>query len=283
MKEVVPRRLAPLLVVAAGACAQLGPISDGTSVSRGWTNRGEILDAVALPIRGDGYLVPPAWAGRGLNWGTEELVGLLVRAARRVRLDSPDATVYVADLSPRRGGPSAWHKSHQTGRDADVLFFALGADGRPAPAPSAMVPFGDDLLAADGRRFDVARNWLLVRALLEDPAVEVQFLFISTGLKQRLLDHAIEIGEPPDVIERAAALLLQPGDAPPHDDHLHVRIYCPASDRTLGCHDRGPFRWLKKGHKYLAARGMLPPRLLGGLAPPPPFCQLLALGLLAYL
>src|SRR5262249_46169576 len=181
----------------------------------------------------------------------------------------------------RRGGPSAWHKSHQTGRDGDVLFFATGADGGPAPPPSAMARFGDDGLASDGRRFDVARNWLLVRALLDDPAVEVQFLFISTGLRQMLLDHAVALGEPADLVERAAAVLLQPGDAPPHDDHLHVRIYCPASDRTLGCRDRGPYRWLKKGYKYLAARTPpLPPPVA---AAPPPLCRLLALGVLAYL
>jgi penicillin-insensitive murein endopeptidase len=283
---VALRRLAAVLVLfsglAAGACVELGPMSDGTSVSYGATNGGRILDAVELPARGDGYLVPSSWAERGLSWGTEELVGLLVRAARRVQREAPGATMYVADLSPRRGGPSAWHKSHQAGRDADVLFFATGPDGvTPAPPPSAMVRFDDTGLAADGRRFDVARNWLLVRALVEDPAVEVQFLFISAGLRRALLDHAAALGEPADLLERAGAVLLQPGDAPPHDDHLHVRIYCPASDRALGCRDRGPVRWLKKEWKYAAAHAAIPPAMVAPFAPP--FCRLLVRGVLASL
>src|SRR5262249_60207634 len=98
---------------------------------------------------------------------------------------------------PRSGGPSAWHKSHQAGRDADVLFFTVDAEGRPAPPPTAMVPFNDEGDSLDGRHFDVARNWLLVRALIEDPAVDVQFLFLSTGLRQKLLDYPTEKGEPP--------------------------------------------------------------------------------------
>ena len=31
----------------------------------------------------------------------------------------------------------------------------------------------------------------------------------------------------------------QPGDSAPHNDHLHVRIYCPIEDRQFGCVDRG--------------------------------------------
>jgi penicillin-insensitive murein endopeptidase len=270
-----------MAVTALGACAQIGPVSDGTSVSYGRTNRGLLVGAAELPTRGDGYLIPPTWATRGLNFGTDELVGLLVRAARRTRLDSPGATVYFADLSPRTGGASAWHKSHQAGRDADVLFFALNEDGTPAGPPSAMVSFDEDGVAPDGRRFDTARNWLLVRALLEDPVVEVQFLFVSTWLRQKLLDHAAAIGEPADLVERAEAVLLQPGDAPPHDDHLHVRIYCPASDRSLGCRDRGPLRWTKKGFKYAQLRAAVTATLAMELPRVRPFCQLLARSLVA--
>src|SRR5256885_2299599 len=80
-------------------------------------------------------------------------------------------------------------------------------------------------------------SWILVRALLSDPAVDVQYLFISEGLKQLLLDHAEAIKEPTELIERARLVLHQPVGALPHDDHLHLRIYCPAGDRILGCKD----------------------------------------------
>lgn len=247
------RRLHVLVLLVTGTgCAALGAVDDGTSLSSGGSNRGGLVNAVELPLRGDGYRVPAPWNTRGLNWGTDELVGIIVRAGRRLQTEIPGATLYVADLSPRTGGASSWHRSHQSGRDADLHFFALGPDGKPAPAPTVMAPYDATGIGAGGRVFDVDRNWLLVRALLEDPVSQVQFLFIYEPLKQKLLEHAAAIGEPDDLRERAAAVMQQPGDSLPHDDHLHVRIYCSAEDRSLGCRDRGPQRWLKKGWKYAA-------------------------------
>jgi hypothetical protein len=45
-------------------------------------------------------------------------------------------------------------------------------------------------------------------------------------------------------------VLHQPGDSLPHDDHFHVRIYCPVGDRHAWCVDRAPLRWTKKAYKY---------------------------------
>ena len=39
------------------------------------------------------------------------------------------------------------------------------------------------------RRFDVRRNWALVRALLEDPLIQVQYLFCNQRLKEAMLEH----------------------------------------------------------------------------------------------
>jgi len=257
-------------------CASIGRIDDGTSLAYGYHNEGRLVNGVQLPSAGDGYLVPQTWAKRGNNWGTEELVGLIVRTGRRLVEEIPETPLFVADLSPPRGGPSRWHHSHQTGRDADLLFFARDPLGRPLPPPPQMPVFLEDGKTADGTMvFDVARNWKLVKALIEDPATDVQYLFIYQPLADMMLLHARAIGEPTDVVARASALLKQPGDSLKHDDHLHVRIYCPASDRPLGCRDRGPLRWLKKVYKYLAGirrlEALLPQALQAvGLRP---FCH----------
>jgi penicillin-insensitive murein endopeptidase len=79
----------------------------------------------------------------------------------------------------------------------------------------------------------------------------VQYLFINENLKQVLLDYARAHGEDPALLDRADALLHQPGDSLPHDDHLHVRIFCSQNDRPFGCSDRGPIRWWKKRYKYM--------------------------------
>jgi penicillin-insensitive murein endopeptidase len=247
-------------------------------LSYGYTNNGRLIDAAHLVRFGEGYEIPPLWAARGLNWATDEMVGLLVRTGRRVRADEAGVTLYIADMSPRYGGPSAWHHSHQTGRDADLLFFALDGNGRRVGPTPGMFPFGrygttQPIPGMGVLYFDVERNWRLVRALLEDQGSDVQFLFVANHLRDLMLAWARAIGEPADAIERAEAMLVQPGDSAPHDDHLHVRIYCPPSDRALGCRERGPLRWFKKSYKYLAERG-----LTVDLAVPPvvaqPFCFL---------
>lgn len=276
----------PLLVACAAGCAALGPVNDGTSLAYGFANGGMLMNGVRLPAKGDGWQIPPTWAKRGNNFGTDELVSLIVRAARRVQAESPGPPLYVADLSPQFGGRSQWHRSHQTGRDADLIFFTLDENGKPRTTVWGMNKLGDDgwnvSKAQAKAQLDVARTWLLVRALLEDPLVDVQYLFISNGLKRLLLDHAAALGEPDDLQKRASAVLHQPGGrALPHDDHLHLRIYCPASDRALGCHDNGPLRWFKKSYKYLQARRLAGPRTAAQAHVARPFCQLLSRGVVA--
>jgi penicillin-insensitive murein endopeptidase len=259
--------VAAIAAVTASGCVQYGVIDDGTSVSFGGSSGGALHHGVCLPVQGDGWRIPHRWAARGLHYGTDELVTLIVRAARRVTRESPGEPLVVGDLSPRAGGDSAWHRSHQSGRDADLIFFAVDAGGRPVRVDTMDRYLADGSLAPRTLRageqapplrfFDVTRNWLLVRALVEDPDIDIQYLFIFDPLRQKLLDHAAAIGEPPAVIARAGALLHQPSDSLPHDDHLHVRIFCPPSDRALGCRDRGILRWKKKGYKYEA---MIPPR-----------------------
>ena len=55
-----------------------------------------------------------------------------------------------------------------------------------------LIAFDDDGHAIHGEPyvFDVPRNWSLVEALLTHPSVQVQYLFISQGLRAKLLAHA---------------------------------------------------------------------------------------------
>jgi penicillin-insensitive murein endopeptidase len=113
--------------------------------------------------------------------------------------------------------------------------------------------------AVPALRFDVRRNWAFVRAMLNDPEVEVQWIFIERGLAAGLLREATSEGEDPALLARAAFVMHQPSDAEPHDDHMHIRLYCAPSDRALGCVDKGPVRWWKKLWKYMEAPFGRPP------------------------
>src|SRR5262249_35491875 len=154
----------------------------------------------------------------------------LVRSARAVLRELPGGTLGIADLSPRGGGATIKHKSHENGRDVDLIYFAVDERGRPLRPADAMIQYGPDGVSRPWgkehpedpapqsgwqptpRRFDVARNWLMVRALLDDPEVEVQWIFIAEPLRQLLLDHARQRGEPEDVVERAEWVLHRPTD-----------------------------------------------------------------------
>src|SRR5690606_6646399 len=125
-----------LLMACAGACAGQGIHDDGTSVSFGPPNRGALVNPLVLPPSGDGYWMPPTWARRGLHYGTGELVGMIAHLGRDLAQRGAGRPLAVADLSPQRGGPSRWHRSHQTGRDVDLIYFARDAEGRPVPADS---------------------------------------------------------------------------------------------------------------------------------------------------
>jgi penicillin-insensitive murein endopeptidase len=251
-------------VCALGGCVAPGFFTDFSSVSLGTFNDGVLRHGTRLPPKGDGYLVPPLWKARGNQWGTDELVAAIKRAARRVHREYPGGVLGIGDLSQRGGGDSLLHRSHENGRDADLIYFAVDDKGRPVGPVDSMPRYGADLRALpphatqnvrfgpfSPRRFDVRRNWALVRALLQDPGVEVQYLFCNELLKARMLEYARAHGEDAALVDRAEELLHQPGDSLPHDDHLHLRIYCSASDRAFGCEDRGPTRWWKKRWKYL--------------------------------
>jgi penicillin-insensitive murein DD-endopeptidase len=259
------RACAPALLFLVG-CAGPGFFTDGSSVSVGAFNGGALRRGAKLQPKGEGFVVPPLWAVRDSSFGTDELVGAIRRAARRVAREYPGGTLGVGDLSQRGGGKNVLHRSHENGRDADLIFYAVDQDGKPVAPVDSMprYPSYDGMARPprpqehgvvfgpfSARWFDVRRNWALVRALLTDPYAEIQYLFIHATLRARLLAYAAEQGEDPLLLERAEALLRQPGDSAPHDDHLHVRVFCAQNDRALGCDDRGPQRWWKKRYKYM--------------------------------
>jgi len=197
-------------------------MDDGTSVSWGRGNGGKLLNAARLPVSGEGYRIPQRWADRGLNYGTDEMVSLIAYLGRRMSAEFPGAKLAVADISPEHGGRSAWHRSHQSGRDVDLLFFAVDGQGRPVRLEGmpTFQPDGSTKPGVDDAGnpigviyFDVERNWYLVRSLIENPVARVQYMFVYDPLKQLLLDHARAMGEPPDIIELASYILHQPSDS----------------------------------------------------------------------
>jgi penicillin-insensitive murein endopeptidase len=234
-----------LAVVLAG-CAELGVVSDGTSVSVGKASHGYLIDGARLPDHGEGFTTREVWRARDNRYGTDELIDLVVGVARRMHQQIPGIQLVIADLSGRGGGERhAFHRSHQSGRDADFLYYLRDAGGQPFE-PDAMHVFDAAGRARDGSGLtvDVPRTWLLVKELITAPEAPVQWIFLYEPLARRLLDHAARAGEPDALIARARRALKQPGDSARHDDHMHVRVYCSPADRAYGCVDLGPMELL---------------------------------------
>ena len=133
------------------------------------------------------------------------LILLLLVAARVVSADpgaaGPGTFRDLGVQITSRTAQGTTFAKDESGRDVDLLFFMTDAEGAPIDA-TAMRKFGRRGVSVDDRwvkaervRFDVDRNWELVKALLTAPEADVQYIFISEALAQILLDHARAIGE----------------------------------------------------------------------------------------
>lgn len=168
----------------------------------------------------------------GPRWGLPELVRLVERSAERVGRRFPRSVLMVGDLSRRGGGQLALHRSHESGRDVDVGFYLVDRAGEPALVTHFhRIGWDGRSLEAPELVFDDARNWLLVLSLLTDPQTHVQHIFVAEPLRQRLLAQGRRTGTYLPLLRRAAITMKQPTRGLPHDDHFHVRISCPSSQR----------------------------------------------------
>jgi len=215
--------------------------------------------SIGLPGRGvlaEGKPVHPD--ARGLrwlrdndrHWAISRFAAAIERAAALVADQRPGAVLAVGDLSTRTGGgPLVPHFSHRSGLDADLLFYVCSLEGVPVESPG-FIHFGADGLARDelrGRwlRFDVEREWLLIKALVEDREARVQWIFVSDAINALLTEWALARGESTQTLYRAQAIMAQPAHGGIHDDHVHVRTSCSADEIVAGCEPYGPARsWL---------------------------------------
>jgi penicillin-insensitive murein endopeptidase len=195
------------------------------SLSIGHPNRGFQVRARQLRPSAELRLAVGSEESR---FGHPALVLMLQRTAKQMNRAVPGSTMLVGDLSREMGGPLHGHFSHQSGRDADVGFYVKDAEGRPQTL-ERFVRFDALGRAKDGSGllFDDYRNWLLVQSWVKDERAGLSHIFVSYGLRARLLRFASSVPEFRAYVPAAEKLLKQPEAASAHDDHFHVRISCP--------------------------------------------------------
>lgn len=181
------------------------------TISVGFADRGRVINAVHMPK-------DAAWMCQrpDLAWGTKETVDGLAAAFRAVRAQFPSSgPARLSHIGAKEGGWLRPHRSHQSGRDADVAFF-----------------YRNDRLVFHGRRdnaMDPARNWALLKSLVT--LADVQVILVDRGIQKVLRDYALGAGEDQAWVDRlfhgGAHALVQ--HAKHHKDHFHVRFFAPRS------------------------------------------------------
>jgi penicillin-insensitive murein endopeptidase len=226
---------APGTAHAAGGAS--GPRGRRAALSVGAPNRGRLQGAVELRPSHAIRLSNPS----GAHWGLPQLVALLVRSAKRLSARFTGRALLVGDLSLRAGGRIAGHRSHESGRDADVAFVFSGPSGEAVTTDGFVaVDENGQVVDRPGYHFDVAANWALVEAWVTDPGARVERIFVAEHLRARLLAYARSRGTYLPVLQRAALALEQPTRGQRHDDHFHVRIRCPKEQRDVCTQARNP-------------------------------------------
>ena len=200
-------------------------LSDG-ELKRRWEKQLDALGSISVGFADEGRVInaahlenTDAWICQrpDLAYGTQETVDGLAAAFRAVHAQFPDsAPARLSHIGAREGGYLRPHRSHQSGRDADIGFFYKG----------------DRVPGSRARReklIDPARNWALLRALVID--ADVQVVLVDRGIQKVLRDWALAHGEDRAWVDRlfhgGAHALIQ--HARRHKDHFHVRFYAPRS------------------------------------------------------
>ncbi|HEX2734603.1 MAG TPA: penicillin-insensitive murein endopeptidase, partial [Polyangiaceae bacterium] len=190
----------------------LGPLSVGHPAA------GYLVNAVPMPPDPD-WVLTAAQHG----FATQETVDGLSHCIHQVheRFAGSEPTK-LGSLSAIGGGHVSPHKSHRTGRDADVYFFRLPG------APWNKAATRDDL--------DLPRTWSLLRCFITD--TDVDMILIDRKVQAWIEDYALASGEPRAWVEglfhdhdqpkQMAVVRHEPG----HVAHMHVRFSSPKARRA---------------------------------------------------
>ena len=223
-----------LLLASPGLAQQpardlFGAVSDpttGTSTPVGGYAKGCIAGAVQLPTDGPGWQAMRL--SRDRRWGAPELVEYIAALARSAAQDGWPGLL-VGDMGQPRGGPmKSGHASHQSGLDVDIWLQPM-PDHTLSDAErenlSALSVLTKGTRNVDPMRFGEAERLLIYRAA-QLPGVAR--IFVAPGIKKSLCT----------VTWRDPSFLNKLRPWYGHDDHIHVRLACPAG--ATHCLDQDP-------------------------------------------
>lgn len=223
-----------LLLVSPGFAAEpartlFGAVhvpTGGPAISVGGYAKGCLAGAVQLPTDGDHWQAMRL--SRDRRWGTPELVSYIEGLGESAAQDGWPGLL-VGDMGGARGGPMpSGHASHQIGLDVDIWLKpmpdrTLSAKERESISAISMLKKGTR--DVDPKRFGEAQRMLIYRAA-QMPGVAR--IFVAPGIKKAMCG----------ITWRDPSFLSKLRPWYGHDDHMHVRLSCPAGAKY--CDDQAP-------------------------------------------
>lgn len=208
----------PIFIVPQGASSE-GKVTGGTL-----RNAVQLLPSTLCEVRCAVH-----------SFATGYTIKALLQAVAEFRRGGYDGELMIGDLSRREGGQYGPHKSHQSGRDADIWLLPKGKGFKR----------GCQNCSTDGCRpepedVDWAAQWRFIKAL--DAGGLVKEIFLSWRLHENLHKAAVAQGASKEELKRLIQWPRNPGmpalvmHSEGHVHHIHVRFKCDPSD--LACSDQ---------------------------------------------
>jgi penicillin-insensitive murein endopeptidase len=198
---------------------------NGSSQARGSYARGSLRNAEELEVEGPGYV--RLFRSRNRNFGTQDLIELIVSLGKTlIHLHPESERIQVGDLAAIEGGPISGHGSHQNGLDVDLSFFRANRLEQPISDESGF----REVFVVGGKlteNFDIPRNWNFFEAAARSG--KVQRMFVDGAIKRQYCRWFLAQSRESDLAPEVVATLRRLRPYANHDDHIHIRLYCPAS------------------------------------------------------
>src|SRR6185437_8699810 len=246
----------------------------GRAMAIGYYPRGCLQGGVELPVDGPNWQVMRL--SRNRNWGHPELVKFLEKFAPLAAKATGWKGILVGDMAQPRGGPLPFgHLSHQIGLDVDIWF----------------MPMPDHELSKKEREDISAINVVTADKLTINPKVWTpqHAEFIKTAAQQPDVERVLVNAAIKKELCRIEGQQHFPWMAKVrpwygHDDHIHVRLKCPADSPNCrkqppvpggdGCAAKELAFWFKDSvqHPKPGPPPKVPPKPLT-LADLPPACK----------